>query len=48
MHQCKLDIIAAGGSIYYYDTDSMVTDLTLNKLKQIMPERIGNKLGQLK
>lgn len=48
MHQIKLDILGAGGSLYYSDTDSIVTNLTLDKLKQIMPDKIGNKLGQLK
>jgi len=48
MHQIKLDILANGGKIYYSDTDSMVTNLSLDQLKEIMPDRIGNKLGQLK
>jgi hypothetical protein len=48
MHQIKLDILANGGSIYYSDTDSIVTNLSLNKLKKIMGEKIGDKLGQLK
>ncbi|KAF8805670.1 hypothetical protein BYT27DRAFT_7224747 [Phlegmacium glaucopus] len=37
MHQIKLDILANNGT----------TDLSLNKLEEIMQERIGNKLGQL-
>lgn len=48
MHQVKLDILANGGNLYYSDTDSIVIDLTLDRIKEIMPERIGNKLGQLK
>ena len=48
MHQIKLDILANGGRIYYSDTDSLATNLSLDQLKEIMPERIGNKLGQLK
>jgi hypothetical protein len=48
MNQIKLDIIAAGGSLFYSDTDSIVTDLTLEKLKEVMPEKVGKELGQLK
>lgn len=48
MHQVKLDILVSGGSIYYSDTDSIVTDLSLGRIKEIMPEKVGDKLGQLK
>jgi hypothetical protein len=48
MHQIKLDILANGGKIYYSDTDSLATNLSLDQLKEIMPERIDNNLGQLK
>lgn len=48
MHQIKFIILANGGNIYYSDTDSIATDLPLNKLKEIMPNFIGDKLGQLK
>ena len=48
MNKIKLDILAAGGSIYYSDTDSVVTDLTWNNLKEVMPEKVGTELGQLK
>ncbi len=45
MHQIKLDILDGGGSIYYSDTDSIVTNLTQIQLKEILQDRIGNKLG---
>lgn len=48
MHKIKLDILENEGSIYYSDTDSIATNLSLEKLTQVMQERIGNKLGQLK
>jgi hypothetical protein len=48
MHTIKLAILKGGGKIYYSDTDSIVTDLTLNKLKQKLNNIIGNNLGQLK
>ena len=48
MHKIKLGILASGGSIYYSDTDSIVTDLTLNELKSSLADKIGVKLGQLK
>jgi hypothetical protein len=48
MNQIKLDILAAGGLLYYSDTDSIVTDLSLDKLKEVMPEKVGKELGQLK
>nr|QWO71373.1 DNA polymerase [Termitomyces sp. DKA64] len=48
MHKTKLEILAKGGSIYYSDTDSLVTNLTLNQLEEIIPDRIGNTLGKLK
>jgi len=48
MNQIKLDIITAGASIFYSDTDSIVTDLSLDKLTEVMPDKVGNQLGQLK
>ena len=48
MNQIKLDILTAGGLFYYSDTDSIVTDLSLDKLKEVMPEKVGKELGQLK
>jgi len=48
MHKIKLAILEVGGEIYYSDTDSIVTNLTLNKLKENLYGKIGNKLGQLK
>ena len=40
--------IAAGASLIYSDTDSIVTDLSLNKFKEVMPEKVGKELGLLK
>src|ERR1700678_1508466 len=48
MHEIKLAILNVGGRIYYSDTDSIVTDLTLDRLKEELHNKIGNKLGQLK
>jgi hypothetical protein len=48
INQIKLDVITSGKIIYYSDTDSLPTNLSLNKLKEIMQKRIGDKLGQLK
>lgn len=48
MHEIKFTILQNNGNIYYSDTDSIVTNLSLDKLKQILPKEIGNKLGQLK
>jgi hypothetical protein len=48
MHKIKLAILSVGGKIYYSDTDSIVTDLTLERLKETLGPKIGNKLGQLK
>jgi hypothetical protein len=48
MHKIKLDILAAGGLLYYSDTGSIVTDLSLDKLKEVMPEKVGKEVGQLK
>lgn len=48
MHKLKLDILSNNGNIYYSDIDSLATDLSLEKLKEIMPDQIGDKLGQLK
>jgi hypothetical protein len=48
MHQLKLDILFNKGSIYYSNTDSIATNFSLDQIKEIMPERIGDKLGQLK
>lgn len=43
-----LNIAAYAGKIYYSDTDSIVTDLSLDRLKVALCGKIGNKLGQLK
>jgi DNA polymerase type B, organellar and viral len=48
MNKIKLDILAAGSSLFYSDTDSIVTDLSLDKLKELMPGKVGTELGQLK
>jgi hypothetical protein len=48
MHKIKLAILSVGGKIYYSDTDSIVTDLTLDRLKETLGNQIGNNLGQLK
>jgi len=48
INHIKLDVITSGRIIYYSDTDSLPTNLSLNKLKEIMQKRIGDKLGQLK
>jgi len=48
MNQIKLDILTAGGLLYYSDTYSIVTDLSLYKLKEVMPEKVGKELGQFK
>lgn len=48
MHNIKLAILHAGGKIYYSDTDSIVSDLNLVRLKEVLDNKIGNKLGQLK
>ena len=42
MSNVKLDILNKGGKVYYTDTDSIVTDITLDK------NLIGNNLGQFK
>jgi len=48
MHKIKLTILSVGGKIYYSDTDSIVTDLTLERLSEVLGGKIGDKLGQLK
>jgi hypothetical protein len=48
MHKMKLAILKGGGNIYYSDTDSIVTDLTLDQLKKELKNKIGNNIGQLK
>lgn len=48
MHKIKLGILAAGGNLYYSDTDSIVTDLNLDDLKTSLADKVGVKLGQLK
>jgi hypothetical protein len=48
MNQIKLDVIISRRIIYYSDTDSLPTNLSLNKLKEIMPKIIEVKLCQLK
>jgi DNA polymerase type B, organellar and viral len=47
MHEIKLMILNHGGRLFYSDTDSLVTDLTLTKLIEIMPYKIGDTLGKL-
>ena len=42
MSKIKLDILSKGGSIYYTDTDSIVTDIPLDS------NLVGDKLGQFK
>jgi hypothetical protein len=42
MSKIKLDILNRGGSVYYTDTDSIVTDIYLNE------ELVGNEIGQFK
>ena len=42
MSKVKLDILKNGGSIYYTDTDSIVTD------KRLPESMVGNALGQFK
>jgi len=48
MQEIKLAILKSGGLIYYSDTDSIVTNLTLKTLEEKLTGKIGNKLGQLK
>ena len=48
MHKIKLAILNVGAKIYYSDTDSIVTDLTLDRLKEELHNKIGNKIEQLK
>jgi len=48
MQKIKLAILKVGGLIYYSDTDSIVTNLTLKKLEEKLGNYVGNKLGQLK
>lgn len=45
MLQIMLDIERIGGKIYYTDTDSLVTDMPLEKLD---PKLVGKGLGQFK
>jgi hypothetical protein len=45
MLKIMLAIIESGGSIYYTDTDSLVTDFPLDKLNLNL---VGNELGQFK
>jgi hypothetical protein len=47
MHKSKLSNLAAGGSIFYTDTDSIITDLSMDKLKEVMSEKVGSEVGQL-
>lgn len=35
-------------NLYYFDTDSIVVDISPEQLEAIFPDIIGNKLGQLK
>jgi hypothetical protein len=42
MSKIKLDILNKGGNVYYTDTDSIVTDITLDD------KLVGNGLGQFK
>lgn len=48
MQEIKLAILKVGGLIYYQDTDSIVTSLTLKTLEEKLGDQIGNNLGQLK
>jgi len=48
MNQIKLDILTAGGLLYSSDTDSIITDLSMDKLKEVMPGKVGKELGLLK
>lgn len=45
MHKILLEILRKGGKIYYTDTDSIVTDISL---EEIDPDLVGNDLGQFK
>lgn len=45
MLKIMLDVIKVGGSIYYTDTDSIVTDIPIEKID---PNLIGKDLGQFK
>lgn len=42
INKAKLDVLKKGGSIYYTDTDSIVTDIELDE------SLVGNDLGQFK
>jgi len=42
MSKVKLDILNKGGKLYYTDTDSIVTDIPLDK------DLVGNNIGQFK
>lgn len=42
MNKIKLDIMNKGGNLFYTDTDSLVTDIELDK------SLVGNELGQFK
>lgn len=48
MQKIKLANLKVGGLIYYSDTDSIVTNLTLKTLEEKLGDKVGNKLGQLK
>jgi hypothetical protein len=48
MQRVKILILNAGGLIYYSDTDSIVTNLNLKDLNEVLKDKVGNKLGQLK
>lgn len=48
MNKIKLTIINNREKVYYTDTDSIVTDLSLDELSLILGDKLGNKLGQLK
>ena len=42
MNKIKLDVLNKGGSIYYTDTDSIVTDIKLDE------SVVGKDLGKFK
>lgn len=46
-NQIKLEIIAAGASIFYSDSASIVTDISMDKWTEVLLEKVGTELGQL-
>jgi DNA polymerase elongation subunit (family B) len=47
MHKIKIAFLNVGGKISYSDTDSIVTDFTLDRLKEELHNKIGNNLVHL-